>query len=124
MFASKHRTAVLAAAGALALGVPAASGAAIFLPGLGLPGLGASQSAPLPTPVTSIVSANGGILGQDGPLGANGPLHGAGCVGPNVNPNSTGIDGPLGPNGPLGPGGIGANLVCAAHGVGLFGIFP
>jgi hypothetical protein len=124
MFSTKHKTAVLAAAGALALSVPAAAGAAIGFPGLGLLGLGATQSGPAPTTVASVVNANSGVLGADGPLGANGPLHGGGCLAANVNPNSLGMNGPLGPHGPLGPGGIGANLNCAAQGVGLIGFMP
>ncbi|MEA2311741.1 MAG: hypothetical protein QOE28_1709, partial [Solirubrobacteraceae bacterium] len=106
LFAGKHKSAILAVAGALALGVPAASSAAITLPGFGT-----SQSSSL-TPVSSIVSSNTGVLGADGPLGANGPLGGGGCISANVNPNSLGMDGPLGPNGPLGPGGFAANLSC------------
>ena len=111
MFGSKGKTAVLLAAGALALSVPAVSGAA------GLPGVGGqAQSAPAPVSVGTITGSNGGVLGPDGPLGNNGPLHGGGCVAPSVNQNSYGPDGPLGPNGPLGPGGLGANLSCASNG--------
>ena len=108
MFAGKHRSAVLVAAGALALGVPAVSSAALTLPGVGT-----SQASSL-TPVSSITGSNTGVLGAAGPLGANGPLGGRGCIGSNVNPNSLGMDGPLGPNGPLGPGGFAANLSCGA----------
>ena len=105
MFALKHKAAALAAVGALALGVPAVS-------------LAAS-----PTPVSSIVAANSGVLGAAGPLGQFGPLGGRGCVSSNVNPNSLGMDGPLGPNGPLGPGGFLANFQCSG-GLNLFGAFP
>src|SRR5258705_488322 len=81
------------AAGALALSVPAVAGAAFGLPGLA----GAPSTGPAPAPVGSITGSNTGVLGPDGPLGANGPLRGAGCVAPGVNPNSLGPDGPLGP---------------------------
>ena len=113
MFGSKHTSAVLVAAGALALGVPALSSAAT------LPGLGSSQSSSL-TPVSSITGSNTGVLGPNGPLGSNGPLGGAGCISSKVNPNSLGMDGPLGPNGPLGPGGFAANLSCGFGGSSLF----
>jgi hypothetical protein len=115
MFASKRKTAVLFAAGALALSVPAVAGASIGLPGLA----GAAATGPAPAPVGSITGSNSGVLGPDGPLGANGPLHGAGCVAPGVNPNSLGPDGPLGPHGPLALGGLAADFNCQG-GLGLF----
>jgi hypothetical protein len=124
MFAIKHRTAAVAATAALALGIPAAAGAAVNLPsfgtgvslnglGISLPGFGSTQASGA-TSVSSIVSSNSGVLGAAGPLGKNGPLGGRGCVAAGVNPNSLGPDGPLGINGPLGPGGIGQNLNCSA----------
>jgi hypothetical protein len=116
MFATKHRFSVLFATGALALGVPAVSGAAITLPGFG-------AQASSGTPVSSIVGSGSGVLGAGGPLGANGPLGGGGCISSSVNPNSLGMDGPLGPNGPLGPGGFLANFNCGANPFGLFS-FP
>jgi hypothetical protein len=120
MFAIKQKIAVVAAAGALVLGVPAVSSAAIGLPGFGGPGPSAASSVP----VSSVIGSNGGVLGPDGPLGKNGPLRGRGCLAPGVNPNSLGPDGPLGPGGPLGLGGIGANLNCSANGGGRFGFSP
>jgi hypothetical protein len=120
MFASKQRIAVLAAAGALVLGVPAVSSAALTLPGFGGPGPAAPQSVS----VGSVTGSNTGVLGPDGPLGKNGPLRGQGCLAKGVNPNSLGPDGPLGPGGPLGLGGIGANLNCSANGGGQFGFNP
>jgi hypothetical protein len=116
MFATKHRSAVLMAAGALALGVPAVSSAAISLPGFG-------AQASNGTPVSSIVGSGTGVLGAGGPLGANGPLAGGGCISSSVNPNSLGMDGPLGPNGPLGPGGFLSNFGCGANPFGMFS-FP
>ncbi|HEV7641877.1 MAG TPA: hypothetical protein VGO39_13495, partial [Gaiellaceae bacterium] len=78
MFSIKHTTALLGVAGALALGIPAASGAAITLPGFGLPTIGTAQNGPAPTPVSSLVNGNTGVLGPNGPLGASGPLLGGG----------------------------------------------
>ena len=125
MVSIKRRTALITAAGALALSVPAAAGAGVVLPGLGL-----GQASPQGVPVSSITSANiAGPLGPDGPLGAFGPLHGGGCVQSSVNPYSLGPNGPLGPHGPLGPGGVGANMTCPAPSGGLlpglgFGLLP
>jgi hypothetical protein len=120
MFASKQRTSALFAAGALALGIPAAGSAAITLPGF----LGGTQGSSGAIPVSNITAHGFGVLGADGPLGKNGPLGGKGCVAAGVNPNSLGPDGPLGPKGPLGPGGSAANLAgCSSSGSssGMFG---
>jgi hypothetical protein len=111
MFARKHRTATMVAAAALTLGIPAASSAAI-----GLPGFGLNQPASGATSVSSVVGNGVGVLGAGGPLGKNGPLAGKGCIAAGVNVNSYGPDGPLGPNGPLGPGGIKANLAGCSSG--------
>jgi hypothetical protein len=117
MFVSKQKIAMLSAVGALVLGVPAVSSAAIGLPGFG----GSSANASASVSVGSVTGSNVGVLGPDGPLGKNGPLHGQGCLASGVNPNSLGPDGPLGPHGPLGLGGSGANLNCSSNSGGLFG---
>jgi hypothetical protein len=124
MFASKQRTSALFAAGVLALGIPAASGAAITFPGFS----GGTQGSSGAIPVSTVTAHGFGVLGPDGPLGKNGPLAGKGCIAAGVNPNSLGPDGPLGPHGPLGAGGAAANLAgCSASGTssgGLFGFNP